>query len=249
MDAVVDHLRGMILRGEIAARRTSPSRTRARPGHRRQPGQCPRRAADARRERRPRHQARHRHVRRRRPAGPRQPTPGLSRGVARLYPPRNVRSAANARSRRGRDGGGARQWPRPGGDRRRSHGHVRVAGRPAEVSRPRHPLPSRGRGRGRQPDSACRSSRWSPSLFYERRRNSTNPPRDLRPIAEMHRQMYQAIRKRDRARSKRLMYEHLRTAEQDQLLVAAWTVDPEPHSVDDTRPPAASRPTLVDSRG
>jgi GntR family transcriptional regulator, transcriptional repressor for pyruvate dehydrogenase complex len=53
-------------------------------------------------------------------------------------------------------------------------------------------------------------------MFYEQRRRTAGRARDRRPAAEMHRQIYQAIRDRDRARAEQLMAEHLRLAEQEQ---------------------------------
>jgi GntR family transcriptional repressor for pyruvate dehydrogenase complex len=54
------------------------------------------------------------------------------------------------------------------------------------------------------------------AIFYEQRRRTADRARDLREAAEMHRQIYQAIRARDRARAERLMCEHLLRAEQEQ---------------------------------
>jgi GntR family transcriptional repressor for pyruvate dehydrogenase complex len=54
------------------------------------------------------------------------------------------------------------------------------------------------------------------ALFYEQRRQTADRTRDLRETAEMHRQIYQAIRARDRARAESLMCEHLLSAERAQ---------------------------------
>jgi GntR family transcriptional repressor for pyruvate dehydrogenase complex len=53
-------------------------------------------------------------------------------------------------------------------------------------------------------------------MFYEQRRRTASRARDRRPAAEMHRQIYQAIRDRDRGRAEELMAEHLRTSELEQ---------------------------------
>jgi len=54
------------------------------------------------------------------------------------------------------------------------------------------------------------------AIFYERRRRTANRARDLRPTADMHRRIYQAIRDHDRTRAESLMAQHLSTAEQEQ---------------------------------
>ena len=54
------------------------------------------------------------------------------------------------------------------------------------------------------------------AIFYERRRRTADRARNLRATAEMHRQIYQAIRARDRARAEQLMGEHLLRAQQEQ---------------------------------
>jgi GntR family transcriptional repressor for pyruvate dehydrogenase complex len=54
------------------------------------------------------------------------------------------------------------------------------------------------------------------AIFYERRRQTADRARDLRDTAEMHRQIYLAIRRHDRAAAERLMDEHLVQAEQAQ---------------------------------
>jgi GntR family transcriptional repressor for pyruvate dehydrogenase complex len=54
------------------------------------------------------------------------------------------------------------------------------------------------------------------SLFYERRRQTANLGDDPRTVADVHRQIYQAIRNRDRARAERVMNEHLLMAEREQ---------------------------------
>lgn len=53
-------------------------------------------------------------------------------------------------------------------------------------------------------------------LFYELRRRTADRARDRRPAAEMHRQIYQAVRGHDRARAENLMREHLLIAESEQ---------------------------------
>lgn len=53
-------------------------------------------------------------------------------------------------------------------------------------------------------------------MFYEQRRRTAARARDRRPAAEMHRQIYQSIRDRDRTRAGQLMNEHLQLAEQEQ---------------------------------
>lgn len=54
-------------------------------------------------------------------------------------------------------------------------------------------------------------------IFYEARRQTADQGRDRRRSAEMHRHIYQAIRRRDRAAAKTLMKEHLLHAEQNQI--------------------------------
>ena len=54
------------------------------------------------------------------------------------------------------------------------------------------------------------------ALFYELRRGTAGRARDLRPIAETHRQIYQAIREHTPARAASLMGDHLTHAEQEQ---------------------------------
>jgi len=54
------------------------------------------------------------------------------------------------------------------------------------------------------------------AIFYERRRRTAARGRNLRETAEMHRQVYQAIRAHDRTRAEGLMCEHLLRAEQEQ---------------------------------
>jgi len=51
------------------------------------------------------------------------------------------------------------------------------------------------------------------AMFYERRRRKVGAPRDLREAAEMHRQIYQALRNRDAAGAQAAMSEHLRQSE------------------------------------
>ena len=54
------------------------------------------------------------------------------------------------------------------------------------------------------------------AMFYEQRRQTADRGRDLRPVAEMHWQIYQAIRDREPGRAAHLMSEHLIQAEKDQ---------------------------------
>ena len=54
------------------------------------------------------------------------------------------------------------------------------------------------------------------ALFYEQRRKTADRRRDLRPVAEVHWQIYQAIRDREPGRAAHLMSEHLISAERDQ---------------------------------
>ena len=54
------------------------------------------------------------------------------------------------------------------------------------------------------------------AIFYEQRRRTAERGSNLRETAEMHRQIYQAIRARDRARAESAMCEHLLSAEQAQ---------------------------------
>jgi GntR family transcriptional regulator, transcriptional repressor for pyruvate dehydrogenase complex len=54
------------------------------------------------------------------------------------------------------------------------------------------------------------------ALFYEQRRKTADRRRDLRPVAEGHWQIYQAIRDREPGRAAHLMSEHLISAERDQ---------------------------------
>jgi len=54
------------------------------------------------------------------------------------------------------------------------------------------------------------------ALFYEHRRQTADRDRDLRPVAETHWQIYQAIRDREAGRAAHLMSEHLIQAEKDQ---------------------------------
>jgi GntR family transcriptional repressor for pyruvate dehydrogenase complex len=50
-------------------------------------------------------------------------------------------------------------------------------------------------------------------MFYEARRRTAHRGRDLQPIAEKHRRIYQAIRARDQGAAERHMFEHLIDAE------------------------------------
>ena len=54
------------------------------------------------------------------------------------------------------------------------------------------------------------------AMFYEHRRRTADRRRDLRPVAEMHWQIYQAIRDREPGRAAHLMSEHLIQAEKEQ---------------------------------
>ena len=54
------------------------------------------------------------------------------------------------------------------------------------------------------------------AIFYARRRRTAERARDLRNTADIHRQIYQAIRNRHRADAERLMFEHLLQAEAQQ---------------------------------
>jgi GntR family transcriptional repressor for pyruvate dehydrogenase complex len=57
------------------------------------------------------------------------------------------------------------------------------------------------------------------ALLYERRRDTIKGARDLRESAEMHRKIYEAIRRGDAARSRGAMAEHLRLAQE------AWAAE------------------------
>lgn len=54
------------------------------------------------------------------------------------------------------------------------------------------------------------------ALFYERRRRTADRQPDLRPVADIHHRIYQAIRDHDEALAGRLMDEHLLEAERRQ---------------------------------
>ncbi len=54
------------------------------------------------------------------------------------------------------------------------------------------------------------------ALFYEQRRRTAQRARHLKATADMHHQIYQAIRGRDSARARQLMDEHLVRAEREQ---------------------------------
>jgi len=54
------------------------------------------------------------------------------------------------------------------------------------------------------------------AMFYEQRRQTADRGRDLRPVAEVHWQIYQAIRDREPGRAAHRMGEHLIQAEKDQ---------------------------------
>jgi GntR family transcriptional repressor for pyruvate dehydrogenase complex len=55
------------------------------------------------------------------------------------------------------------------------------------------------------------------AIFYERRRETVDRDRDLRPTAETHHAIYQAIRTRNAPLAERLMNEHLLAAEKAQI--------------------------------
>ena len=54
------------------------------------------------------------------------------------------------------------------------------------------------------------------AMFYEQRRQTADRRRDLRPVADTHWHIYQAIRDREPGRAANLMSEHLIQAERDQ---------------------------------
>ena len=54
------------------------------------------------------------------------------------------------------------------------------------------------------------------AMFYEQRRRTADRRRELRPVAETHWQIYQAIRDREAGRAAHLMSEHLIEAEKEQ---------------------------------
>jgi GntR family transcriptional repressor for pyruvate dehydrogenase complex len=54
------------------------------------------------------------------------------------------------------------------------------------------------------------------TLFYEERRKTAELSADPPSVAQMHRQIYHAIRRHDRARAEELMFEHLTRAEREQ---------------------------------
>lgn len=74
------------------------------------------------------------------------------------------------------------------------------------------------------------------SVFYEVRRLTADRARDPRPVADMHRQIYHAIRARDGARAATLMNEHLLRAEREQEAEG-----PEPRSLSDLRAASENR--------
>jgi GntR family transcriptional repressor for pyruvate dehydrogenase complex len=55
------------------------------------------------------------------------------------------------------------------------------------------------------------------AIFYERRRETVDRNRDLRPTAEAHHAIYQAIRTRNASLAERLMNDHLLAAEKAQI--------------------------------
>jgi GntR family transcriptional repressor for pyruvate dehydrogenase complex len=54
------------------------------------------------------------------------------------------------------------------------------------------------------------------AMFYEQRRQTADRQRDLRPVADVHWHIYQAIRDHEAGRAANLMSEHLIQAERDQ---------------------------------
>jgi len=54
------------------------------------------------------------------------------------------------------------------------------------------------------------------SALYDKRRKTVERSRDLRESAELHREIYKAIRGRKPAEARRLMEQHLRLAEVSQ---------------------------------
>lgn len=64
------------------------------------------------------------------------------------------------------------------------------------------------------------------AMFYEQRRQTADRGRDLRPVAEAHWHVYQAIRDREPGRAANLMSEHLIQAERDQQAEEPDTEEP-----------------------
>ena len=54
------------------------------------------------------------------------------------------------------------------------------------------------------------------ALFYEQRRRTADQARDLRPTADMHHQIYQAIRDGRRSHAESRMSEHLLLSQREQ---------------------------------
>ena len=77
------------------------------------------------------------------------------------------------------------------------------------------------------------------AMFYEQRRQTADRRRDLRPVAEVHWQIYQAIRDREAGRAAHLMSEHLMQAEKAQQ-AEEW---------DAQHAPSADRHRLGERRG
>jgi GntR family transcriptional regulator, transcriptional repressor for pyruvate dehydrogenase complex len=84
------------------------------------------------------------------------------------------------------------------------------------------------------------------ALYYERRRQSAilATKRNMRDSAEMHRQIYQAVRSRDVAEARRLMHDHLIRASQYQAQeVVEDGNEPRTSSVPPPSPPPPAKPT------
>jgi GntR family transcriptional repressor for pyruvate dehydrogenase complex len=79
------------------------------------------------------------------------------------------------------------------------------------------------------------------AIFYEQRRQTANEARDRRPAATMHRRIYQAIRDHDRAAAERLMHEHLVGAEREQDIERA-RAQAEAHTAGADAPSAGPAP-------
>jgi GntR family transcriptional repressor for pyruvate dehydrogenase complex len=100
------------------------------------------------------------------------------------------------------------------------------------------------------------------ALFYEQRRKTVHHGRDLKDAAQMHRNIYHAIRAHDAKRARASMSEHLALAQQAQALEAtprpsappvesSSPVVPSPsapaasHAIAAARPSDRLRPRLV----
>ena len=68
------------------------------------------------------------------------------------------------------------------------------------------------------------------ALFYEQRRRTADQARDLRPTADMHHQIYQAIRDGRRSQAESRMSEHLLLAQREQETEANSSPSEAPHS-------------------